>query len=171
MKDSHVHYPELMIRDGKYRFPLPLEYGEPFRTDLRRRVNTMYKKQAEPWTVSNNTEHVDHPLRMFAHTKKAQEEALEALRIAAIKREKKITKRLLKHSTDTHLSDILTSSTSMAQHLQHHRKHLDAEDIAGKTIWKWTWTKRTKPFAGHSRGEMLASASLPTLPFSPQAPN
>ena len=174
-KGSHEHYPELMVRDGLYRFNLPGEFGGTFRDDLHRRMNQFYKEQNEPWFKHrHNLAHPDHPEKMFAHEKITQEQALEAIKLKAIKRERKITKRLIEQSTDEHLDLMLTGGADgehLKQHVHHHRRKLHHEDIHGKTIWNWTWTQRLTPFAGHTRTEMLSSCGLPVLPLLPQAPN
>ena len=192
---SEEFYPELMVRDGIYRFPLPGEYGGIFRDDLRRHMNSWYVEDAAPWFakkmrrhhLEGHKEHVhvsqdpnsygdrshpDHPERTFGHEKKAMEAEVERLKEEERKTQRRITKRMIEKATDTHLEEILGDPTTMLDHhVKHHSSRHHEEKMAGKTIWKWTWTHRSLPFSGHSRTDMLKSCSLPKMPFVPTAPN
>ena len=174
---SEKFYPEKAIRDGNYRFPLPLEYGEPFRSDLRRRMNKWYVQQSAPWFSSNvagfygNPNHPDHPERTFAHKRQEEQEALKEKERAAHRHEHRVTKRMLKLATDEHLDEILKDGDKLHHHVHHHHKNIQHEDLANSTIWKWTWTHRKLPLSGHTRTEILSASVLPSLPLIPVAPN
>ena len=163
------HYPKIAVRDGNYRFKLPGEYGEPFRSDLRKRMNAWYRKQAQPWFAHDvdghygDPNHEDHPERVFAHERLKKEKEIEDERIAKIKHDKKLTKRLIERISDDHLHEIMNDEEKLHHHVSHHRKEMWHEDNFGKTVWKWTWTHKMNPHSGHTRTELLSAMALDSL--------
>ena len=180
---SEKFYPEMNVRDGNYRFPIPKIWSEPLRHQLQIKMDELYRKEAAPWYMHDshphegdsygNLYHEDHPHRLFQAEKQREiDEAKEREKVAA-RHEKKMMQRLLKKSTDKELDDMLHEDHGphwMDHHIKNVNHGMRHESL--KTVWKWTWTSHTYPLDGMTRHCLLTAGGKPVdVPLAPCAPN
>jgi hypothetical protein len=182
-KGSERVYPEILVRDGNYRFPIPKTWSEPMRATLQTRMDELYRQEAAPWYVHDshpghknsygNHDHEDHPHRLFQSETKREEALARAKGKQAAKHEKDMMRRLLTKSTDQELDDMLHEDHGpnwIDHHVKNVKHGMHHKNL--KTVWKWTWVSRVYPLSGMTRHCMLTAGTIPAkLPLAPCAPN
>ena len=183
-KGSETWYPEFTVRNGRYRFQLPpaLRYAGMEET-VAARMAEFYRKEDACWYEWDshpedgeygNMDHPDHPHQDFREEKARQAQAAADKVKALEKHDRQVTRRLIQHSTDAELDEMLEEGHQGARarrkYADAHSDEIHRRKLAGNTVWRWTEVNRWKPLVGHTRHCMLSAVARVKMPFIPAAP-